>query len=49
MTAVFSVILVVNLLKGGGGFKSPLGIVCGSSPFWAATIFSFGWVLAVSL
>ena len=31
---MFVVVLLVNLAKGGGAFRSPLGITCGSSMFW---------------
>lgn len=49
LTAVFVVVLSVNLLKGGGAFASPLGIKCGSYAFWGSTAFIFVWVLGVSL
>lgn len=49
MTLVFSILLVVNLLKGGGAFESPLGIKCGSFSFWAVSVLSFVYLLAVSL
>ena len=34
ITALFMFVLMVNLLKGGGAFQSPLGIRCGSTEFW---------------
>lgn len=49
MTAVFVVLLTINLLKGGGAFDSPVGIECGSFAFWATSILSFGYLIAVSL
>ncbi|CAN0495400.1 unnamed protein product [Hapterophycus canaliculatus] len=49
MSAVFLVLLTVNLLKGGGAFKSPVGIECGSFAFWATSILSFVYLLLVSL
>jgi Predicted permeases len=33
---LFITILTMNLLKGGGAFKSPLGIKCGGRGFWIA-------------
>lgn len=49
MTAVFVVLLTVNLLKGGGAFDSPVGIECGSFAFWATSVLSFVYLIAVSL
>lgn len=49
MTAVFVVLLTVNLLKGGGAFDSPVGIECGSFAFWATSVLSFLYLIAVSL
>lgn len=46
---MFSVVLLINILKGGGGFESPLGIECGSNVFWAAQALLFVWILFVSL
>ncbi|CAN0127119.1 unnamed protein product [Pylaiella littoralis] len=48
MTAVFVVLLCVNVLKGGGAFESPVGIGCGSFAFWATSVLSFFYLLAVS-
>jgi len=48
LAVTFAVVLVVNLLKGGGAFKSPLGIRCGSPSFWAANGLILGWILVVS-
>lgn len=49
MTAVFVALLAVNILKGGGAFDSPVGIECGSVAFWATSVFSFLYLIAVSL
>ncbi|CAM9577491.1 unnamed protein product [Scytosiphon promiscuus] len=49
MSAVFLVLLSVNLLKGGGAFDSPVGIECGSFAFWATSVLSFVYLLVVSL
>ena len=35
---MFLVVIVVNVLKGGGGFPSPLGINCGSLAFWTVQL-----------
>ncbi|CAM9255212.1 unnamed protein product [Chrysoparadoxa australica] len=48
ITAVFAVVLTMNLLKGGGGYNSPLGIVCGSFMFWALSLGILVWVILVS-
>jgi len=45
---MFIVVLIVNILKGGGEFK-PLGIQCGSKAFWSANVFIFVWIVSVSL
>jgi len=34
--SLFLFVLLVNILKGGGAFPSPLGIECGSLSFWIA-------------
>ena len=49
MTGVFVVLLLVNMLKGGGAFESPVGIVCGSIAFWVTSFMSLAYLLAVSL
>lgn len=42
-----SVVLAVNVAKGGGGFPSPLGITCGSFTFWASTAFMLIFILLI--
>eukprot|EP00904_Undaria_pinnatifida_P001642 jgi/Undpi1/11479/HiC_scaffold_30.g13776.m1 len=49
MTGVFIVLLSVNMLKGGGAFESPVGIVCGSFSFWMTTVLSLVYLVVVSL
>lgn len=49
LVIMFVVVLLVNLLKGGGAFPSPLGIVCGSMSFWIANAVMLGWIVAISL
>jgi uncharacterized membrane protein YfcA len=46
---MFVVVLLINMLKGGGAFRSPLGIVCGSTGFWMANLLMIGWILMVSI
>lgn len=48
LVIMFVVVLFVNIMKGGGAFRSPLGIRCGSTSFWAANGIMFGWILLVS-
>jgi uncharacterized membrane protein YfcA len=45
---MFVVVLVINLMKGGGALKSPLGIKCGSKSFWMANLLLLGWILIIS-
>jgi len=45
IVALFLVILIINVLKGGGAFSSPLGIVCGSTSFWVANATMLLWIL----
>ena len=49
LIGMFIVVLIINLLKGGGGFKSPLGITCGSKSFWLANITMLAFISCVSL
>jgi uncharacterized membrane protein YfcA len=44
---LFVVVLFINIVKGGGAFRSPLGIRCGSTGFWVANGLMFGWILLV--
>jgi hypothetical protein len=46
--AVFALVIGANLLKGGGGFPSPVGITCGSRGFWLLTAGMFAWIVGVS-
>lgn len=49
LVTLFVVVLVINLLKGGGAFPSPLGIRCGSRGFWFSNAFMLGWIVSISL
>lgn len=42
-----TVVLVINLLKGGGAYTSPLGIQCGTSSYWIANGSMIVWILLV--
>jgi hypothetical protein len=46
---LFVVVLAINMLKGGGAFHSPLGIVCGSTGFWIANALMIVWIVLVSI
>ena len=48
LSVMFVVVLFINLIKGGGAFRSPLGIRCGSTSFWMANALMFGWILLIS-
>mmetsp|Transcript_31940 Transcript_31940/g.57774 ORF Transcript_31940/g.57774 Transcript_31940/m.57774 type:complete len:312 (-) Transcript_31940:116-1051(-) len=48
LTTMFVVVLIINLLKGGGAFRSPLGIKCGSPSFWMANAIMFAWIILIS-
>lgn len=47
--AVFALVIGVSLLKGGGGYPSPIGISCGSSGFWVLTAAMFVFIVGVSV
>lgn len=49
LVGMFVVVLTINLLKGGGAFKSPVGIVCGSTSFWVANGTVLLWIIVISL
>ena len=49
LVAMFIVVLVINLLKGGGAYRSPIGIRCGSKSFWIANALMLGWIVTISL
>jgi uncharacterized membrane protein YfcA len=49
LVTMFVVVLVMNLLKGGGAFPSPIGIECGSSSFWLANLIMLVWIVLISL
>jgi uncharacterized membrane protein YfcA len=48
LLTLFIVVLVINILKGGGAFPSPLGIKCGSNAFWIANAIMIGWIIFIS-
>lgn len=53
LVAKFSVLIFLNATLGGGGFRSPWGILCGSVAFWVvhvimvAFLFSSAWAAQV--
>eukprot|EP01082_Thalassiosira_pseudonana_P009284 g8277.t1 g8277 contig29:144639-146012(-) len=49
LLVTFTVILFINIMKGGGAFPSPLGIRCGSPSFWVSNGIMIGWILLVSV
>jgi uncharacterized membrane protein YfcA len=49
LVVMFIVVLIINVSKGGGAFKSPLGITCGSSAFWMSNFLLLAWILAISI
>lgn len=48
LLVMFVVVLIANVLKGGGAFHSPLGITCGSFSFWLANLLILGYILTVA-
>lgn len=49
LVSTFLVVLVINVLKGGGSSPSPLGIQCGSISFWVANGTMIGWTILISV
>jgi len=49
IVALFLVVVVINILKGGGSFTSPLNIQCGSAMYWAADWFIFLSIAVVAI
>lgn len=45
---MFLVVVVVNILKGGGGFPSPIGITCGSLAFWSAQLILLLFIVMIA-
>ena len=44
-----AVVIVINLLKGGGAYTSPLGIQCGTTSYWIANGSMILWILIVMI
>ncbi|KAL3763512.1 hypothetical protein ACHAWU_009196 [Discostella pseudostelligera] len=42
-----AVVIIINLLKGGGAYNSPLGIQCGTTSYWLANGSMLLWILVV--
>ena len=49
IVVMFVVVLAINILKGGGGFASPVGIKCGSAAFWISQALLLVWIIGISL
>lgn len=49
LMGMFTLIVAMNLAKGGGAFPSPLGIECGSTSFWLSTLLMFLSLVAIAL
>ena len=50
MTFMFVVVVIANLLKGGGGaFPSPIGLVCGGAGYWILTLLMAAFLMGVAL
>ena len=49
VVCLFLVVLLLNILKGGGAFPSPVGITCGSVAYWSVEGIILCWIIAVSL
>ena len=48
LVSLFSVVLAINVLKGGGGTSStPLGLDCGRTGFWVANGIMLAWILVI--
>ncbi len=46
---VFVIVLVMNILKGGGSTKSIIGIRNGSFAFWFTNFLALVWLVAVTI
>ena len=46
LTAKFSVLMFLNVTLGGGAFKSPWGIQCGSVAFWVVHIIMIAFLVS---
>ncbi len=48
LLVIFFVVLVINVLKGGGNTKSLIGIRCGSFAFWLSNFLALAWLSTVT-
>lgn len=48
IVTLFVVVLAINILKGGGGFESVIGISCGSTAFWCAQLLLLVWICFIA-
>jgi hypothetical protein len=47
LATLFVVVVLMNLLKGGGAYRSPIGVECGSPAFWMLNLLILLWIAAV--
>ena len=45
LVSIISVLAILNVAIGGGGYSSPLGIECGSSSFWMMHVIMIGLLI----
>lgn len=48
LVSMFLVVITVNILKGGGGYPSPIGIGCGSLAFWMTQMLLLLFIVAIA-
>ena len=46
LCSMFSVLIFLNIMVGGGAFQSPWGIVCGSVAFWVVEVIMAAFLVA---
>jgi uncharacterized membrane protein YfcA len=48
LVSVVSILTILNVVIGGGGYSSPLGIECGSSSFWMMHVVMIGFLIVTT-
>ena len=48
LVCVISILTILNVIIGGGGFSSPLGIECGSTSFWMMHVVMIGFLVVTT-
>jgi uncharacterized membrane protein YfcA len=46
LICMFSVLIFLSIMVGGGGYKSPWGIVCGSVAFWVVQVIMVAFLIS---